>query len=721
MKRLTSAADLQALAERVQRELAEHDKKIQIKVHLGTCGIASGANGVLEALKHEMETRKLSDCVILRASCIGLCDREPMVSVILPGQKPVRYFNVTEDKAPVIVEEHIVKSKACTEWAVDENAPWFKLQHLRIMRDQDIDPASIDEYISRDGYRGLAKALTEMKPEDVLEEIKQSGVRGRGGAGFPAGTKWTFVRNAVGDEKFVLCNGDEGDPGAYMNRAVLEGNPHSVIEGMTLGAYAIGNVRQGYAYIRAEYPLAVNTLQNAIEQARDYGLLGDNILGTGFSFDIEIFPGAGAFVCGEETALMRSIEGKRGNPTQRPPFPANKGLFDKPTSLNNVETWSNIPQIVWKGADWFSSVGNERNKGTKTLCLVGKTANTGLVEVPLGITLKELVFDIGGGIGEGKKFKAVQLGGPSGGVIPARHDDTPIDYEAVPALGAIMGSGGVITLDEDDCMVDIAKFFLGFTQDESCGKCTPCRSGIPEMLETLTRISQANGKLEDIDLLSELGKMVAEVSLCGLGQTAPNPALTTIRHFREEYEAHIIDKRCPAGVCKALVAFHAIEDRCYPCLESVAGFDAGGFENLKSLLPELIPDRVMATLGNGACAVDFTRFLITVPAQNKECTKCPTCRLGNAHMVKLLEDIATGNGSRETLDVIVALGDVMKTGSECPVGKSAPDVVMFALEHFRDQFEAHIANRACPKGICRKTVPYSDICLLRAGAPIQTR
>jgi len=718
VKRLTSVEELQALAEQARRELAERDRKIQVKVHRGTCGIASGANGVLEAFLREVEACELSDVLILKASCIGLCDREPVVTVILPGKQRVLYCNVTADKVPRIIEEHLIKGKAIKEWAADEDTPWFKLQEVRIMHNQDLAPSNIEEYIARDGYRALAKALTQMKPEEVLEEVRKSGIRGRGGAGFPTGTKWGFVRSAVGEEKFVLCNGDEGDPGAYMNRAVLEGNPHSVIEGMIIGAYAIGNVRQGYAYIRAEYPLAIENMSNAIRQARECGFLGENILGTGFNFSIDIFPGAGAFVCGEETALMRSIEGKRGNPRQRPPFPANKGLFDKPTTLNNVETWSNIPQIIWKGADWFSIVGNEKSKGTKTLCLVGKTSNTGLVEVPLGITLNQLVYDIGGGIAEGKKFKGVQIGGPSGGVIPARHADTPIDYEAVPALGAIMGSGGVIVLDEDNCMVDIAKFFLGFTQDESCGKCTPCRAGIPKMREILTKVTQGKATMEDIDVLEELASMVAEVSLCGLGQTAPNPALTTVHHFRDEYQAHIIDKRCLAGVCKSLVAFHAVEDKCYPCLESVAGFDAGGYESFKTFLPELIPERVMKKIESSGCAVDLARFLLTVPAQNKSCTKCTSCRLGTAHAVRILDDIANGNGKLEMLDLLPELGDTMKVASECPVGKTALDPVLFTLEHFCDQYEAHILDKHCPAGICQATMSYHIICPLRAGVPI---
>jgi len=552
MKPLKSVDELENLREQAQTRLTEQEKKIQVKVHLGTCGISSGANRVLETFIREVETRKLSDVVVLRAACIGLCGREPVVTVINPRSGKVIYCDLDEGKVPRIVEEHLVEGRPVKEWTLALDAPLFKLQDIRIMHNQDLDPMDIEQYIARGGYQALAKVLAQMKPDEVVDEVRKSGLRGRGGAGFPTATKWGFVRSAPSGEKYVVCNGDEGDPGAYMNRAVLEGNPHSVIEGMAIGAYGIGNVRQGYSYVRAEYPLAIETLSHAIVQAREYGLLGKNILGTGFEFHIDIFPGAGAFVCGEETALLGSIEGKRGNPCQRPPFPANKGLFGKPTTINNVETWSNIPQIILRGADWFSSVGTERSKGTKTLCLVGKVNNTGLVEVPLGTPLGKIVFDLGGGIPGGKKFKAVQIGGPSGGVIPIEHLNTPVDYEAVTALGAIMGSGGLVVMDEDSCMVDVAKFFLGFTKDESCGKCTPCRAGIPKMLEILNKISQGEGTIEDLDVLSELAEMVASASLCGLGQTSPNPVLTTLRHFREEYEAHIIDKKCLAAVCQAL-------------------------------------------------------------------------------------------------------------------------------------------------------------------------
>jgi len=570
MKRLASIEELTKLRDQIREKLSQREKKIQVKVHLGTCGISSGANKVLEAFQREIEARKLSNVTVLKAACIGLCDREPIVTIIHPTKGKTIYHDLSEDKVPRVIEQHLIHDEVVDEWKLNPDDPLLKLQEIRVMHNQDLDPMNIEEYIARDGYQALAKALTQMKPDEVIAEIGKSGLRGRGGAGFPTATKWSFVRNAPGDEKYVVCNGDEGDPGAYMNRAVLEGNPHSIIEGMAIGAYAIGNVRQGYAYVRAEYPLAIKTLSHAIRQAHEYGFLGKNILGTGFEFDLDIFPGAGAFVCGEETALLISIEGKRGNPRQRPPFPANKGLFGKPTTLNNVETWSNVPQIIWKGAEWFSSVGTVSSKGTKTLCLVGKVNNTGLIEVPLGTPLGKIVFDIGGGIPNGKKYKAVQIGGPSGGVIPVEHLNTPVDYEAVTALGAIMGSGGLVVMDEDSCMVDVAKFFLQFTKDESCGKCTPCRAGIPKMLELLTRITDGKGTMEDLATLQELCEMISSVSICGLGQTAPNPVLSTLRHFREEYEAHIIDKRCPAVVCQAL--FKA------PCQHACpVGLDAPGY------------------------------------------------------------------------------------------------------------------------------------------------
>jgi NADH-quinone oxidoreductase subunit F len=591
MKRLVSVEELIKLRDETVERLSKRDKKTQVKVHLGTCGISSGAKKVLEAFQREVEGRRLSNVTVLKAACIGLCDREPTVTIIHPTRGKTIYYDLSEDKVPRVVEQHLINDKVVDEWKLNPDDPLVKLQEIRVMHNQDLDPMSIEEYIARDGYQALAKVLTRMKPDEVIAEIGKAGLRGRGGAGFPTATKWSFVRNAPGDEKYVVCNGDEGDPGAYMNRAVLEGNPHSIIEGMAIGAYAIGNVRQGYAYVRAEYPLAIETLNHAIGQAREYGLLGKNVLGTRFEFDLDIFPGAGAFVCGEETALLISIEGKRGNPRQRPPFPANKGLFGKPTTLNNVETWSNVPQIIWKGADWFSSVGSTSSKGTKTLCLVGKVNNGGLIEVPLGTSLGKIVFDIGGGIPNGKKYKAVQIGGPSGGVIPIEHLNTPVDYEAVTALGAIMGSGGLVVMDEDSCMVDVAKFFLQFTRDESCGKCTPCRAGIPKMLELLTKITDGKGTMDDLLTLQELCEMVGSVSICGLGQTAPNPVLTTLRHFRDEYEAHIIDKRCPAVVCQAL--FKAPCQHTCPVGLDVPGYvafiKAGQFEQAYNIIMQRLP------------------------------------------------------------------------------------------------------------------------------------
>ncbi len=552
MRPLKSVQELKALQERILKQQALNAEKIQVKVHLGTCGISSGAEHTLEAFENEIKTRKLTGIIVSPASCIGLCGEEPTVTVLHPDLGRTLYKSLTHDKVSRIIDQHIVGGRTVAEFMVDTESPRFKYQEVRILRNQDINPMSIEEYIARGGYLALAKALTEMEPEQALEEIKKSGLRGRGGAGFTTASKWGFVRSAKGTEKYVVCNGDEGDPGAYMNRAVLEGNPHSILEGMAIGAYCIGNVKQGYIYVRAEYPLAIKTLDHAISQARDHGLLGENILGTWFNFDLDIFPGAGAFVCGEETALLTSLEGKRGNPRQRPPFPANEGLYGKPTTLTNVETWSNVPPIILNGADWFAGVGSRNAPGTKTLCLVGKVKDTGLIEVPLGTSLGKIIFDIGGGIQNNKKFKGVQLGGPSGGVIPVEHLNTPVDYDSIPPLGAIMGSGGVVVMDEDSCMVDVAKYFLDFTKDESCGKCISCREGNPKMYDILCKITEGRATLNDLKVLEDLTELVKSASICGLGQTAPNPVLTTLRYFRDEYEAHIIDKKCPSAVCQAL-------------------------------------------------------------------------------------------------------------------------------------------------------------------------
>ena len=523
--------------------------------------VSSGCRAVSEALRSELVRQGLSDEIkVVETGCVGSCDLGP---VIIAYPEGVFYQRLKAEDVPDIVQEHLLKGRPVERLlyrrpATGELLPtldqidFFSKQQKIVLRNCGvIDPANVEEYIARDGYQALAKAITEMTSDQVIAEVKASGLRGRGGAGFPTGMKWEFVRKAQGDPKYVVCNADEGDPGAFMDRSVLEGDPHSVIEAMAIAGYAVGS-NQGYVYVRAEYPLAVERLSHAIKQAREQGLLGKNIFGTGFDFDLDIRMGAGAFVCGEETALMASLEGRRGEPRPRPPFPAQEGLWGKPTLLNNVETYANIASIILKGAAWYAGFGTEKSKGTKVFALAGDINNTGLVEVPMGTTLGTIIYDIGGGIRNDRKFKAAQSGGPSGGCIPKEMLNTPVDYESLKELGAIMGSGGLIVMDEDTCMVDLARFFLDFVQDESCGKCTPCRIGTKRMLEIVTRITEGRGREGDIELLEELGRKIAESALCGLGQTAPNPVLSTIRYFRDEYEAHIRQKRCPAVVCKAL-------------------------------------------------------------------------------------------------------------------------------------------------------------------------
>ena len=503
---------------------------------------------------------------IMHTGCVGFCGMEPIITVELPGQKPVRYRRVDPAKLEQILDKHVFGGEVDEDHVLNEEEdPFFKGQEFVVLRNRGrMDPESIDDYIAHDGYQGLHKALTRMKPEEIVEEVLKSGIRGRGGAGFPTGMKWKFCMQAKGDTKFVLCNADEGDPGAYMDRSVLESDPHSVIEGMVVAARAIGS-SQGYIYCRAEYPIAVTTLQKAIEAARGYGLLGEDIFGTGFSFNIDLYVGAGAFVCGEETALMASVEGRRGNPRPRPPFPANEGLWNKPTILNNVETLSNIPNIIREGADWYHGIGYEKSRGTKVFALTGAVKNVGLVEVPMGTSLRDIVFSIGGGIPKKRKFKAVQMGGPSGGCLPEDQLDTPTDYEAITKAGAIMGSGGMIVMDDTTCMVDMARFFMDFCQEESCGKCTPCREGTKQILNILERITKGEGKPEDIDTLEELSHIIKDSALCGLGQTAPNPVLSTLRYFRHEYEAHINEKICPAHACVSLVKFEVDVEKCTMC------------------------------------------------------------------------------------------------------------------------------------------------------------
>ena len=558
----------------------------QVLICGGTGCTSSGSVKIAKRLQEEIDKNGLTDEVmVVRTGCFGLCALGPIMIVYPEG---TFYSMVKEEDIAEIVSEHLLKGRIVTRLVYDETVAeneikslketdFYKKQHRIALRNCGvINPECIDEYIGRNGYEALGKVLKTMTPDDVIQVILDSGLRGRGGGGFPTGKKWQLARNLVkdADQKYVCCNADEGDPGAFMDRSVLEGDPHVVIEAMAIAGYAIG-ATQGYIYIRAEYPIAVQRLQIAIDQAREYGLLGKNIFDSGFDFDLDIRLGAGAFVCGEETALMTSIEGNRGEPRPRPPFPAESGLFKKPTVLNNVETYANIPQIILNGADWFASMGTEKSKGTKVFALGGKIHNTGLVEVPMGTTLREVIYEIGGGIPNGKAFKAAQTGGPSGGCIPAEHLDIPIDYDNLIAIGSMMGSGGLIVMDEDNCMVDIAKFFLQFTVDESCGKCTPCRIGTKRLYEMLEKITSGNATMEDLDKMEKLCYYIKNNSLCGLGQTAPNPDLSTLRYFKNEYIAHVQDKKCPAGVCQDLLTYKIIDLRCKGCTACARGCPVG--------------------------------------------------------------------------------------------------------------------------------------------------
>lgn len=559
--------------------------------HVLVCGgtgcTSSNSLAIIDALESEIAKKGLQEEVkVVRTGCFGLCALGPIMIVYPEGSF---YSQVKVEDVPEIVEEHLLKGRLVKRLLYDETVTmddvkslqetdFYKKQHRVALRNCGvIDPENIDEYIAFDGYMALAKCLKELTPAEVIQIVKDSGLRGRGGGGFPTGLKWSFTAANEADQKYVVCNADEGDPGAFMDRSVLEGDPHCIVEAMTICGYATG-ATEGYVYVRAEYPIAVKRLKIAIKQAREYGLLGKNIFDSGFDFDLHVRLGAGAFVCGEETALMTSIEGNRGEPRPRPPYPAVKGLFAKPTTENNVETFANIPQIILKGADWFASMGTEKSKGTKVFALGGKIKNTGLVEIPMGTTLREIIEEIGGGIPNGKKFKAAQTGGPSGGCIPASLMDTPIDYDNLTAIGCMMGSGGLIVMDEDNCMVDIAKFFLNFTVDESCGKCTPCRVGTKRLLEMLDKITAGKATMEDLDKLEDLCNYIKANSLCGLGQTAPNPVLATLKFFREEYVAHIQDKKCPAGVCKALMTYAIDADKCRGCTACARKCPAGAIE-----------------------------------------------------------------------------------------------------------------------------------------------
>ena len=568
---------------RLGGEAAIHAEAEGAKVHKNYIHVCGGTGctsnhslGVVKAFETHLKEHGLQDDVkIIQTGCLGLCAKGPVV-VVHPGS--VYYEEVDPEKVEAIVNEHIVGGVPTDKYMLKEETTdgspaktmtesdfYTKQERIALRNCGVIDPENIDEYIATGGYEALGRCLTEMTPDEVIQTVLDSGIRGRGGAGFPTGKKWKFASGNRGEvQKYVCCNADEGDPGAFMDRSILEGDPHSVFEAMAIAGYAIG-ADQGYIYVRAEYPIAVNRLEIALKQAREYGLIGKDIFGTGFNFDIDLRLGAGAFVCGEETALLTSIEGNRGEPHPRPPFPAVKGLFGCPTILNNVETYANIPVIFNKGPEWFSSLGTELSPGTKVFALGGKINNTGLVEVPMGTTLRDVVENIGGGVPNGKKFKAAQTGGPSGGCIPSTYYDIPIDFENLKSIGCMMGSGGLIVMDEDSCMVDIAKFFLEFTVSESCGKCTPCRVGTKRMLEILTRISEGKGEMEDLEKLEELANFIQTNSLCGLGQTAPNPVLSTMRFFRDEYVAHIKDKTCPAGVCKKLLKYSIIEEKCKGC------------------------------------------------------------------------------------------------------------------------------------------------------------
>lgn len=621
-KKITSGSDLAALKQAGREKL--YPDRTKISVGLASCGLAAGAGKVFERLGKAIE-RRAADLVLSSTGCLGFCRMEPLVTVHRPGHAKLVYRNISPERADDLLDT-VANGQDKDEWllcrldheelvveggrqtlasngssnsvTLYEQVPFFKKQQKIVLRNCGfIDPDDIDEYIGRSGYSSLLRVVSSMEPEEVIEQVKQSGLRGRGGGGFPTGLKWEFCRKAEGDFKYVVCNADEGDPGAYMDRSILEGDPHTVLEGMLIGAYAIG-AQEGIIYIRTEYPLAIEKLKTAIEQARAYGLLGENILDKGFDFDVRIVEGAGAFVCGEETSLIASIEGRPAEPVTRPPFPVQSGLWKKPTNINNVESWANVPVILARGADWYSKIGTEKSKGTKVFSLVGAITNSGLVEVPMGITLAEIVRDIGEGIPDNKQLKAIQTGGPSGGCVPAELVDMPVDYEKLAEIGSIMGSGGMVVMDEDNCMVDIARYFTSFTRDESCGNCTSCRDGLDAALQILTKITDGQADQSDIEMLEEISQMVRDASQCGLGKTAPNPILSTMRYFRDEYRGHVRDKKCVAGVCKPLFAYAIAEDKCKACGKCKQDCLAGAIEGEPKVIHTIIAARCTKC---GAC------------------------------------------------------------------------------------------------------------------------
>jgi NADH:ubiquinone oxidoreductase subunit F (NADH-binding)/(2Fe-2S) ferredoxin/Pyruvate/2-oxoacid:ferredoxin oxidoreductase delta subunit len=582
---------------------------VQIKVCMGPGGIASGGPDVIAAFQSELKQASISaeiqkGCSLHNVGCFGLCSKDVLVDLFIDGNKTT-YEYVKPDMVQRIVNEHIVGKKPVLEWLAGEDYDNFYKKQVKVVLSDcgKIDYESIDSYVSSGGYKAAEKIFSSMTPDEVIVEMKKSGLRGRGGAGFPTGVKWEACRKTTSDQKYIICNADEGDPGAFMDRAVIEGNPHVVIEGMLIGAYAIGATK-GYVYIRAEYPLAVERLKKAIKDATERGFLGKNLFNKGFNFTIRLKLGAGAFVCGEETALIASIEGQRGMPRPKPPFPVYQGLWGKPTVINNVETLANIPYIMSRGADWYASYGTEKSKGTKVFALTGKVKNTGLIEIPMGITLKEIIYDIGGGIENNKALKAVQTGGPSGGCIPSSMVDINVDYESLAQVGSIVGSGGMIVLDEDDCMVNVAKYFLQFTQSESCGKCVPCRIGTKRLLEILDRITKGQGREEDIELLQKLSGDIKSASLCGLGQTAPNPVMSTLKYFRDEYDVHIKEKKCPAKVCRDLLIYSIIEKTCTGCGVCLRACPSGAITGEKKKAHSIDPEKCIKC---GAC-FDVCKF-----------------------------------------------------------------------------------------------------------------